>query len=133
LSSVISYPLAVINVFVAGGLIYLYLRPFSIHRSPQTWAPPFRATLPIVVFFFLSNIYLVVAPFVPPDQGQNVYENLPYYLHCVVGIGLFGAGVVYWLVWAIILPKLGNYELVRETVVMDDGWTTNLFRRIKNE
>lgn len=125
----ISYPLAVINVFVAAALIHLYLHPYSIHRSPQTWAPPFRATLPVVIFFLLSNIYLVVAPFVPPSDGQNVYDDLPYYLHCVVGIGIILAGAVYWLVWAIILPKIGKYELVKENRIGADGWSRNVFAR----
>lgn len=127
--SVISYPLAVVNVFVAGALIHLYLHPFSIHRNPTTWAPPFRATLPIAIFFLFSNIYLVVTPFVPPSAGQNVYDHLPYYLHCVVGIGILLAGAVYWLIWAVILPKIGGYELFRESTLMDDGWTRNVFLR----
>lgn len=118
-----------VNVFVAGALIHLYLHPFSAHRSPERWNSPIRATLPVAVFFLLSNIYLVVAPFVPPDAGQNVYEHLPYYLHCVVGIGIFVAGGIYWLFWAVILPKVGKYELVRESEVMDDGWTRNVFTR----
>ena len=109
---------------MAGALIHLYL-----HRSNYNWHPPARATLPVVVFFLLSNIYLVVAPFVPPSEGQNVYKTLPYYLHCVVGMGIIAAGGVYWLVWAKIAPKIGNYELVRETIVQEDGWTRNVFRR----
>ena len=127
--NVISYPLAVINVFVAAALVHLYLHPFSIYRSPQTWSPPFRASLPVVIFFLLSNIYLVVAPFVPPSQGQNVYKSLPYYLHCVVGIGILVAGAFYWLVWAVILPRIGGYELVRENKVGNDGWSHNTFER----
>lgn len=118
-----------VNVFVAGALIHLYLHPFSAQRSPDRWHSPIRATLPVAVFFLLSNIYLVVAPFVPPDAGQNVYEHLPYYLHCVVGIGIFVAGGIYWLFWAVILSKVGKYELVRESEVMDDGWTRNVFSR----
>lgn len=30
----------------------------------------------------------------PPSEGQNVYDHLPYYLHCVVGIGILLAGAV---------------------------------------
>ncbi|RDW75356.1 amino acid transporter-6 [Coleophoma cylindrospora] len=127
--NVISYPLAVVNVFVSAGLVYLYIRPYSPNRSPSVWAPPFRATLPVVIFFMLSNVYLVVAPFVPPSAGQNVYNSLPYYLHAVVGIAIFVAGAIYWLIWAVILPKIGGYDLVREGAVMDDGWTTNSFYR----
>jgi hypothetical protein len=127
--SVISYPLAVVNVFVAGALIHLYRFPTSASR-PEPWNPPVRATLPVVVFFLLSNIYLVVAPFVPPSAGQNVYEHLPYYLHCVVGIGILCAGAVYWVFWAVLLPRIGNYELTRETIVREDGWTSNVFGKI---
>ncbi|SZE99282.1 unnamed protein product [Blumeria hordei] len=128
--NVISYPVAVINVFVAAGLIFLYLRPYSPERNPPNWSPPFCATLPVVCFFLLSNLFLVLAPFVPPSMGQTVYKTLPYYLHCVVGIGIMACGALYWLVWAVILPKLGKYQLVRTEQVMEDGWTRNIFNKI---
>ncbi|KAK5655204.1 hypothetical protein OQA88_6103 [Cercophora sp. LCS_1] len=121
--NLISYPLAIVNTFVAGGLIHLYL-----NRKAWNWNPPISATLPVVIFFLLSNIYLVVAPFVPPEDGQNVYESLPYWIHCVVGFGVIFAGGVYWLIWAHILPRIGGYELMRETVVDEiDGWERNVF------
>ncbi|KAK4198666.1 putative high-affinity methionine permease [Triangularia verruculosa] len=121
--NLISYPLAIINTFVALGLIHLYL-----NRKSWNWNPPISATLPVVIFFFLSNIYLVVAPFVPPEDGQNVYEELPYWLHCVVGFGIIFAGGVYWLIWAVILPKLGSYELDRVMMYDEiDGWERSVF------
>lgn len=127
--NVISYPLAVVNVFVGAGLVWLYL-----NRAAYEWDPPFRATLPVAIFFALSNLYLVIAPFVPPDSpDQNVYEHLPYWLHCVIGLGIIAAGGLYWLIWAIILPKLGGYRLERHAIVGDDGWSRNKFVRIKNE
>ncbi|KAM5356675.1 hypothetical protein ACJ41O_003321 [Fusarium nematophilum] len=123
--NLISYPLAIVNAFVGAGLVHLYL-----NRSKFNWNPPIKATLPVALFFTLSNIYLVIAPFVPPEDGQNQYESLPYYIHCVVGIAILVAGAVYWLFWAIILPKIGKYELVRETVVDEiDGWESNVFIR----
>ncbi|OAA33492.1 Amino acid/polyamine transporter I [Moelleriella libera RCEF 2490] len=124
--NLISYPLAIINVFVAGALIHLYR-----HREARAWYPPIRATLPVAVFFLLSNIYLVVAPFVPPESGQSVYESLPYWIHCVVGFGVLLVGALYWLIWAVLLPRIGRYELVKETVVDDiDGWeSTHFYKR----
>jgi hypothetical protein len=114
---------------VAAGLLFLYVNPYK-----WNWSPPIRATWPITLLFLLSNIYLVVAPFVPPDQGQNVYKHLPYYLHCVVGMGIIAAGGVYWLIWAVLLPRLGKYELVRETEIGElDGWERNVFHRRKLE
>lgn len=65
----------------------------------------------------------------PPSAGQNVYVHLPYYLHCVVGIGILLTGAVYWLFWAVILPKLGGYELVRENRVGIDEWSSNVCSR----
>lgn len=112
---------------MAIGLVQLYFKPFSLDRYPQYWSPPFRATLPVVVFFLLSNLFLVVAPFVPPGEGQNVYETLPYWLHCVVGLGVFLLGGIYWVVWAHILPKLGKYDLIREETIGEDGMTQGMF------
>jgi amino acid transporter len=124
--NVISYPLAVVNTFVAGGLIWLYF-----HREQYNWYPTFRATLPVVIFFFLSNVYLVIAPFVPPETpDQNVYEQLPYWLHCVIGIAVLLAGGVYWLVWAVILPRIGQYRLERQAITGSDGWSRNLFVKV---
>ena len=128
--NVISYPLAIVNVFVAGALVHLYLHPTADHRP--RWAPPFRATLPVVIFFLLSNIYLVVAPFVPPDEGQSIYESIPYYLHCLVGIAILLAGAVYWVIWAKIMPKIGGYRLVRETSLDSSGWSRSNFVKKKD-
>ncbi|KAK4031984.1 amino acid permease-domain-containing protein, partial [Parachaetomium inaequale] len=123
--NLISYPLAIVNTFVSAALIHFYL-----NRKSWNWNPPISATLPVVIFFFLSNIYLVVAPFVLPEDGQNIYKTLPYWIHCVVGFGIIFAGGIYWLFWAIILPKIGRYELVRETIVDDiDGWERTVFSR----
>ncbi|EEH41495.2 high-affinity methionine permease [Paracoccidioides lutzii Pb01] len=115
--NVILYPVSIINTFVAAGLIHLYL-----NRSKYNWNPPVRATLPVVIFFGLSNIFLVIAPFKQPEEGQNVYNQLPYYLHCVVGIAIVVAGGIYWLIWAQLLPWLGNYRLEQEAFVGEDGW-----------
>lgn len=124
--NVISYPLSIVNIFVSFGLIWIHF-----HREKYNWAPPFKATLPVAIFFFLSNIYLAVAPYVPPETpDQNAYKDLPYYLHCVVGLGIIAAGGVYWIFWAQILPRLGHYTLEKEVVVGTDGWTRNQFVRV---
>lgn len=120
--NLISYPLSVVNTFVALGLCYIYVQKYR-GKDFLDWDPPLKATLPISIFFFLSSIYLIVAPFVPPDSPENnVYKELPYYLHCVVGIALFVAGGFYWLLWAKILPRVFGYELDRSEVTDNDGW-----------
>ena len=121
--NVISYPLSIVNIFVALGLVYIYF-----NRDEYNWHPPTSASLLVTGFFLLSNVYLAVAPYVPPDSpDQNIYKSLPYYLHCVVGLGVIAAGGVYWIVWAVVLPRLGNYKLEKEVTVGTDGWTRNVF------
>ncbi|KAA8896866.1 hypothetical protein TRICI_006821 [Trichomonascus ciferrii] len=121
--NLISYPLSVVNTFVALALCIIYIQKYR-GKAFLDWNPPIKATLPISIFFFLSSIYLIVAPFVPPDTpDNNVYEELPYYLHCVVGIALFVAGGIYWIIWAKLCPKIFGYELDRIQISGDDGWT----------
>ncbi|OJJ44517.1 hypothetical protein ASPZODRAFT_682490 [Penicilliopsis zonata CBS 506.65] len=127
LLNLISYPLSIVNVFVSGGLVYIYL---TREKNFPLWAPGIRATLPVTVFFLLSNVYLVIAPYVPPDAGENVYNDLPYYLHCVVALAVFAVGGIYYIVWTIVLPRLGGYVLVKETVVDADGWSRSVFTRM---
>lgn len=127
LLNLISYPLSIVNIFVSAGLIYIYV---TKARNFPDWAPGIRATLPVTIFFFLSNIYLTVAPYIPPDEGNNVYKTLPYYLHCVVALGIFGFGALYWIVWTIILPYFGRYVLVRQTVIDADGWSRSVFTHV---
>lgn len=82
-----------------------------LNRDKYAWNPPVRATLPVVLFFFVVNIFLVVVPLVPPSPGNEPYESIPYYLHAVVAFGILAAGGVYWLIWAVLLPKLGEYVI----------------------
>ncbi|KAJ5923588.1 hypothetical protein N7454_008833 [Penicillium verhagenii] len=126
LLNLISYPLSIVNVFVSGGLIYVY---FNKAKFPN-WNPGIRASLPVTGFFLLSNIYLVVTPYIPPDAGQNVYKNLPYYLHCVVALGVFAMGAVYYTVWAVLMPRWGGYLLVKESVMGSDGWSRSVFTKV---
>lgn len=102
------------------------------NRERRQWYPPFKASLPVVIFFFLSNLYLVTAPYSPPNEGQNIYNNLPYWTHCVVAIGIFLLGGVYWVIWGKVLPKIFGYELVQEEQVDSiDGWSRNVFVKRK--
>ncbi|KAI3181737.1 hypothetical protein DTO046C5_1158 [Penicillium roqueforti] len=127
LLNLISYPLSIVNFFVAAGLVHIYL---TKEKNYPNWKPGIRATLPVTIFFMLSNLYLAVAPYVPPSDGQNVYEQLPYYLHCVVALALFAAGAIYYVVWAVLLPRIGKYVLVKESVVDADGWSRSVFTRL---
>lgn len=125
--NLISYPLNIVNTFVGIGLIYITVQS---HRGKLSWNPPIKATLPVTVYFTLASIYLVVAPYIAPSKGQSVYKQLPYWLHCVVAIGILGFGGLYWVLWAVILPKLGGYYLHPIQVLdkEDKFWRTRIIK-----
>nr|UJH94491.1 Mup1.1 [Starmerella bombicola] len=119
ISNLITYPLSVVNAFVALALCIIYVRK---SHYPE-WKPKFKATLPVAIFFLLGNLYLIASPFVPPaTAADNQYKDLPYWIHCVVGLGFFVVGALYWLVSFVIWPKLRGYELRTELYVDADGW-----------
>ncbi|EGV62746.1 hypothetical protein CANTEDRAFT_131448 [Yamadazyma tenuis ATCC 10573] len=128
--NLISYPLNVVNSFVAFGLLYLH---YQKRKGVIEWNPPLRSPIPITIFFALSSLYLIIAPYIPPSDGQNVYNDLPYWIHPVVTWGVFGIGFVYWLVWAKLLPHFGNYQIVSKEVVGDDGFWRNKFYKVSND
>ena len=45
-----------------------------------------------------------------------------------MGIGILVFGVFYWATWRIILPKLGQYELVPAKQVLQDGTVVTIVR-----
>lgn len=106
----------------------MYIRPKAFD-----WHSPVRATLPVTLFFFLANLFLVIVPMVPPAEGSAPYAGLPYYLHVVVGFGLVALGGVYWLLWAVVAPKLGGYTLARREEIGSDGITRKVFYKQKKE
>ncbi|KAF8655586.1 hypothetical protein AX16_003007 [Volvariella volvacea WC 439] len=71
-----SYDASLINTLVSFGLLLLYTPGFK----SWNWDPPFRAPKFIILFYFLSNLFLVIVPYIPPTVTK-VYEKLPYWSH----------------------------------------------------
>ncbi|KAI0746957.1 amino acid transporter [Daedaleopsis nitida] len=134
--SLSSYPLALINMFVSGGLLFIHAperllpKRFRALRASYDWVPPFRAWTSVVLFFFLSNVFLVFVPLKPPARGFKVYDDLPYWLHVLVAWLISFGGIAYWYVWCVWLPKRGGYVLVRDWVRDDDGSTRRVVRKV---
>ncbi|AGO10451.1 AaceriABL003Cp [[Ashbya] aceris (nom. inval.)] len=120
--NLISYPMNIINFILACGLIWIY---WQKRRSLLEWNPPIRAGYFVTLFFLVANLFLIVAPYVPPPAGFSVYKSLPYYIHCVVTWAIFAVGSIYWVIWSRLLPKWRNYELVHSEVLGEDGFWRN--------
>ncbi|KAI3615671.1 high affinity methionine permease [Moniliophthora roreri] len=89
--SLASYCAAIVNLLVSLGLLLLYT---SSYRAWE-WNPPFRAHKVVVVLFFISNVFLVAVPLIPPAPGSRTYEHLPYWSHTVVSFGVSLIGVTF--------------------------------------
>ncbi|KAK8018700.1 hypothetical protein PG991_007890 [Apiospora marii] len=118
-----TYPGAWINAFVAAGLIYLH------YKKSERWTSPWHTYLPIVVLFLLSNVFLALVPFIPPEGDWNA-DGYPYYVFPVVGVGVLLLGGVYWVCWTKIWPAVGGYKVVAERIEDEEGNEVVRYRKI---
>ncbi|TFK39203.1 amino acid transporter [Crucibulum laeve] len=118
------YPQQIINFFIILGLFWLrWKKPNAIR--------PFKVWWPLAIFFLAAAVFLMIAPFLRPANGVGDTPPLPYYLYCLVGIGIMLLGIVYWGVWRIVLPKIFGYELIPRKEVLQDGTVVTMFSRSK--
>lgn len=120
------YPQQIINLFIVGGLFWLrWKKPNAVR--------PFKVWTPFALFFLVAAVFLIVAPFLRPANRVEDTPPLPYYLYCLVGIGVMFLGVVYWAVWRIMLPYIFGYTLVPGKDTLSDGTVVTVFTRKKME
>lgn len=131
--SLAQYPLNLVNSAVGLGLCMLYL-PDNSRIKPdcfKNWSSPFKATLPIALFFTLVSMFLVVVPWIGPDkQSVSQYKDMWYGMAPAVGLGICGAGGVYWVGWYVLAPWIGRYRLQPERMTLKDGTVITHFARI---
>ncbi|KAI5795328.1 amino acid/polyamine transporter I [Peziza echinospora] len=117
-----TYPGAWINTFVAGGLIYLHW------KKKEEWSSPWHSWDLVNVIYLLSNVFLAIVPFIPPNEDTTSY---PYYIFPVVGVGVLILGGIYWAIWTKLLPKIGGYKIVSERKILEDGAEVVRYRKVK--
>ncbi|KAI9570762.1 amino acid transporter [Boletus coccyginus] len=118
------YPTQIINLFIIIGLFWMRRKRPDIPR-------PFKVWWPLAMFYLVTAAFLIVAPFLTPANGVGDTPPLPYYLYCLVGIGVMFVGVGYWACWRILLPKVFRYELIPRKEKLEDGTVVTLFSRKK--
>lgn len=118
------YPGAWINAFVTAGLIWLQ------YKKSENWKSPWRTILPVSVVYLLSNIFLLLVPFIPPE-GSWDEDGYPYYVFPVVGVGVLLLGVMYWFSWTKLLPRIGGYKVESERSFDENGDEFVRYRKIK--
>ncbi|OHF03801.1 methionine permease [Colletotrichum orchidophilum] len=108
------YPGQFLALAVGVGLLWLRFKRPDIKR-------PFKAWVPAVILRIGLSLALLAAPFFPPDTKPS--NGLFYATYAIVGASILTAGVAYWYVWTIILPRWGGYKIEEKEEVLSDGTT----------
>jgi hypothetical protein len=99
----------------------------SRRRTPHV-ERPFKVWLPIACAFLISQVFLIVTPFIRPEGGKGD-THLPYWLAPFVAvIALFG-GVLSWFVWRVVLPAAGNFTWIAYETILSDGTPVLTWKR----
>ena len=121
-----SYQGACFSVLVCCGLLYLQ------YRKSENWTSPFHSPLPLTLIAIFASLILVIVPFIPPKGGNGAFKNIPYYVFPVVGWAILFVGVIFWYVYAKVLPNIGGYKISVEREILEDGNEVVRHKRIKH-
>ncbi|KAL1965429.1 hypothetical protein VTN77DRAFT_5685 [Rasamsonia byssochlamydoides] len=91
------YPVSVISVAIAGGLLYLH-RSSSSRAEWTASATHYKARTTYVVIFIAANAVLLVLPWIPPVDRKGD-ASLPYYAYPMTGLAILALGAIYWVWW----------------------------------
>lgn len=116
MSDLAVYPSAIFNLALAVGLFVLRWRRKKANLPP----PDFQAWNIVVLFSILVQVYLVVMPWYPPKKG-GADVSFWYGTYIVTGIGILLLCGLYYVLWAIYLPKWKGYKLRPEIIDIGDG------------
>lgn len=118
------YPSSVLALAVVVGLFWLRWR---VPEAPR----PFRVWWPVAAFFMVGQCFLIVAPFISPPGGVGDTPPLPYWLYPIVGITVLVASGVYWVVWRVVMPRVGGFRWRDRKGALADGTVVTTFYREK--
>ncbi|KAI3529388.1 methionine permease [Colletotrichum abscissum] len=108
------YPGQILALAIAVGLLWLRIKRPDIKR-------PFKAFVPAVILRIGLSIALLAAPFFPPDTKPP--NGLFYATYAIIGVSILTAGVMYWYVWTVALPRWGGYKIEETEEILSDGTT----------
>ncbi|OJA09794.1 hypothetical protein AZE42_08080 [Rhizopogon vesiculosus] len=89
LVDVVSYPNQVFHAATAIGLWLLRRRRMLAGFAPSKY----RASVLVISPYFLSMLFLLVMPWIPPEDGHSD-ASFWYATYCVVGLGVLAASAL---------------------------------------
>ncbi|CAD6563808.1 MAG: hypothetical protein ASARMPREDX12_000070 [Alectoria sarmentosa] len=117
------YPAQFFTLAICIGTLWL-------RKSRPDLKRPFRAWRVAVWLRIALSSCLIVAPFVPPKNGEGDV-GFWYATYAVVGGGLLVCGVIYWYLWTVLIPRLRGYRLEEEGDMLQDGTSVTKLVQVK--
>ncbi|OCB91691.1 amino acid transporter [Sanghuangporus baumii] len=111
-----SYPHLFFSLATAFG-VWILRKRLATHKSLDR---RFRASNVSVSLSIFSCVFLVIMPWVPPEDGR-ADVSFWYATYCVVGIAILAACTFYYYVWIVLIPRWGGYEIVEEIEELEGG------------
>ncbi|RDA83708.1 hypothetical protein CP532_0223 [Ophiocordyceps camponoti-leonardi (nom. inval.)] len=113
--SMSTYPTTWTQALITAGLIWLQL------AKREKWTSPWRTPLPVSTTYLLSNLFLMIVPFVPPRRNKDSPSSYPYYVLPVVGVAAILLAVLYWALRMKLLPRLTGSKALCERAFDENG------------
>ncbi|KAF8324518.1 APC amino acid permease [Amanita rubescens] len=123
------YCIFIVNTLVSIGLLLIHVKGFSMFQ----WNPTVRTPRFIVIAYFVSNVLLLIAPFIPSSKGRLIYQYLPYWSHAAAAFGVALIGIAYWYWFAVWHPKKWGYSLEKHRVTPPSGVSRHMLLKIPNQ
>ncbi|KAK6992932.1 amino acid transporter-like protein [Favolaschia claudopus] len=124
-----SYPANVFSFATAIAVFILRRRRLREGQPPHEY----HAWNIALIFSCLVNLFLLIMPWYPPAGGATGGDvSFWYATYCAVGLGFIAVAFLYWAFWIVLLPKWRGYQLVEETVVLEDGSSFNKLVKVYN-
>lgn len=64
---------------------------------------------------------MLITPYLKPANGVGDTPPIPYYVYCLVGMGILLFGALYWAVWRVVVPRVFGFEFLPRKVQLEDG------------
>ncbi|KAJ9236333.1 hypothetical protein DTO166G5_4095 [Paecilomyces variotii] len=121
------YPTSFFTFILGIGLLVTRYRRKKIGFPPASY----RAWDIVVWFSIISNLYMLVMPWYPPDTGADGGDvSFWYATYCAAGLGIIALCGVYYYIWVKVLPRIGKYELRQTIIELDGGGSTHKLIRV---
>ncbi|KAK2803576.1 hypothetical protein FQN51_003338 [Onygenales sp. PD_10] len=125
-----SYPDAVFLFCMTAGLLFIRRQRKNIGASKTE----FKAWDIALLIGLLSNAFLLVMPWYPPKGGVYAGDvSFFYATYCFVGIAIIIICGVYYYLWIHLIPRLKNYQIRQDVLVLENGATTHRLVKVPND